>query len=293
MTMSNKLTIVTNLDTNRVSWAEGFCSAAKAGGAEVSRDIMTDGTPQLLIGDEIDWERTATNNTAYFLAATDGTQCETENVWRSQFTTTVSRAEKIRTERFFDATDHIFVDGFPLNTAELDTFRIHRKIHSLPTIGFIGRSDADKGPERELLVAAHLKKLGVNVIHISNTMNALTPFLEQLGVEVYQQVSREEYLSRLATLGCVVNTSPRESLFVSGLEAASLGVPVIAPRVSESGITDWNLAQNMYDPDNVEEAAHLAVSLATSYGNVPDVCSYSSNAYVERIAARFEGNNND
>lgn len=289
--MASELTVVANLNRAQVSWADGFCSAVESAGATVADLTEVDSAQGsiLFIGDVINWKSIDDEGrVGYFLAAADGTTLEAENIRRANLTTTVSSAEQVRAEQLFSSSS-ISVDGFPIDFTELAKMRCRRAQRSTPTIGFIGRTDADKGPELEVQIAIAAKKRGARVLHISNMANALGPRLKQERVEVYDNVSRAEYLGRLAGLGCVINTSPRESLYVSGLEASYLGVPVVAPWVEGSGIRDWNLPERFYNRNQPEEAVELAMSLSTQqYVNTPDVSSYAAPSYVQRVLARLE-----
>lgn len=286
--MTSRLTVVANLDRTQVSWANSFCDAVYQAGAKVVDTPCNTDSSRLFIGDNISWANDQRDHrSCYFLAAVDGSRNEARNIKNAGITSTVSQAEKSRAYRFF-GDDSIYVDGFPMNFSELDEIDEIRR-HQVPKIGFVGRSDKDKGPELELQVASIARAMGAEVVHISNTINTLAPNLRQLGVEVFRSTSRRAYLGRLATLGCVVNTSPRESLYVSGLEASRLGVPVIAPRVKDSGISDWNSDERFFDINKPEDAASLAVTLATTKRvDTPDVSRYAAASYVERILAHLE-----
>lgn len=286
--MTSRLTVVANLDRARVSWANSFCDAVDQAGARVVDTLCDTDSPHLFIGDNIPWVNDRRERrTCYFLAAVDGTEEEAINIENTGTTSTVSRAEKSRAYHFF-GDDSVYVDGFPMNLLELDEIDETRQCQ-VPRIGFVGRSDRDKGPELELQIASIARKMGAEVVHISNTMNDLAPNLRQIGAEVFKPTSRREYLGKLATLGCVVNTSPRESLYVSGLEASRLGVPVIAPRVEDSGISDWNFDERFFDINNPEEATDLAATLAVAKCvDVPDISRYAATAYVKRILANLE-----
>lgn len=288
--MGSKLTVVANLDRAQVSWANGFCNAVETAGAEVvNRPWYSANATVLYIGDSIDWTSIGAEQRAgYFLAAADGTDVEDMNIRNARLTTTVSQAEKSRAEHLF-GTKTLAVDGFPINFMELNGVRRSAEQRTIPTVGFIGRTDKDKGPELELAIADIARKLGAEVVHISNMTNELRPELEEIGVKVYERVTRAEYLGRLANLGCVINTSPRESLYVSGIEASYFGVPVIAPDVEGSGIADWNPKERFFDGSKPEEAANIAVALAAAKAvDTPDVSRYAAEPYVQRVLERLE-----
>lgn len=286
--MKQKLHVVTNLEVSQVSWAAGFCNSAYSAGATiVTPEQAPANVPKLYIGDEVPWDQIHDPGlTGYFLAAVDGTAQEQINVERAAMTTTPSMADYERAQRML-AGSRVFVDGFPLNLAELDLVRSNVIKHQKGRVGFVGRTDIDKGVDAELALAAVLKKRGIQAVHLSSASNTISAELTALGVEVLENLTREQYLGRLAYLGCVVNTSPRESLFVSGLEASRLGVPVVAPLVEGSGITDWNMKDRFYRPDNFEAAADM-IEAAIESDEVPDVTRYSASCYVNRVGERIE-----
>jgi hypothetical protein len=172
--------------------------------------------------------------------------------------------------------------------------KISASRRKLKTVGFVGRTDADKGVDLELLIATDLAKMGMKILHLSSWPNTRAEELVRAGVEVCDNLKRHEYLGRLASLGCVVNTSPRESLFVSGIEATRLGIPVFAPRVIESGITDWNNPEFLYDPSDIQGAAGI-ISEASGISDIsiPDVSRYSAANYVERVRNHIMGESDE
>ena len=285
---ASRLAIVTNLNRGQVSWANSFCDAMSQAGAEILDRPHDPERPALFIGDDIPWETIPHHHRAgYFLAAADGTPSEARNIKMASMTSTVSSAEKIRSLHFFgDSSVH--VDGFPIDFSELDRIDSDRQ-YKTPILGFVGRSDTDKGPDLELEIASIARKMGAKIVHISNTPNRIAPELEQIGAEIFKPATRSEYLSRLAMLGCVINTSPRESLYVSGIEATRLGVPVIAPHAESSGIYDWNIEERFFDATSPEMATSLAIALATTKSiDTPDVSRYAANLYYDRIIANLE-----
>ena len=281
--MKTGLTVVANLDRSSVSWANTFCGAVASSGARVVSAAERVKSPVLYIGDSIDWDGgDYSRPTGYFLAAVDGTGQERRNVEQAQITTTVSRAEQTRAARLLGG-DRVVVDGFPVDFTELQAVA-DQGIRRLPSIGFIGRTDEDKGPNLELLIAKRARTFGVKVMHASHIPVARASELTDAGVEVITPTSRKAYLGWLASVGCVINTSPRESLFVSGIEASYLGVPVVAPCVEESGIEDWNHPDRYYDASSPDQAVDLALELAGSTQvDVPDVSRYGAQQYVRRV----------
>jgi hypothetical protein len=290
--MKKPLHVVPNLDIGGVSWARGFCdSVSRAGAIITTPDATKVGQPTLYIGDRIDWTTVADHlSTGYFLAAVDGTAQERDNSALAAVTTTPSLADQARARQLLGAT-HVYADGFPLHFGELDEVRADAGSYRGRSVGFVGRTDKDKGPAAELALAARLIKCGIHVVHLSGTKNTIARELSELGVEVRERIPREEYLGRLARLGCVANTSPRESLFVSGIEASYLGVPVVAPAVFGTGIADWNLADRLYKPNDADDAVEI-IERALSSSTVPDVSWYDAAAYVRRVRDHIcEGNN--
>lgn len=287
--MKYPLHVVTNLEVSHVTWANAFCEATQKAGAQISNPSEVPAeAPALYIGDSIDWSSVPQPATAaYFLAAADGTDQERINVDHAVFTTTPSRPERERTCRLLGG-NAVFADGFPLDLNELEAVKAAQGNQNAFVVGFVGRTEADKGPTRELAIAALLAAQGIRAVHLSATPNLIGSELTALGVTVEQTLNRSEYISRLATLGCLINTSPRESLFVSGIEATYLGVPVIAPQVAETGIADWNKPEWFYEPDEPETALHLIANIASGNSDVPDVSFYDATKYLERLQRHFE-----
>lgn len=280
------LHVVPNLDVARVSWASGFCASAEKGGAQITSPAeVPQHAPRLYIGDEIDWNLTNPDNMGYFLAAADGVPRERDNVEHSGVTLTPSVADMGRAKCLLGAT-RTFAEGFPIDLEELDGVAQDAGAHNY-SVGFVGRTDADKGLELELQLVRRLSALGIKIIHLSSTANTIKDQLSRYGVEVAEHLTRSAYLGQLAALGCVINTSPRESLFVSGIEASRMGVPVLAPRVSESGIADWNLPSRFYNPNDIEAAVAMSLD-AFGSREVPDVSHYSAREYVARVLQRIE-----
>lgn len=280
------LHVVPNLDVARVSWASGFCMSAHKGGAEITHpsDVPQD-APRLYIGDAIDWAVTRPDSMGYFLAAVDGTAQERDNVAHAGITFTPSAADMERARHLLGAS-RVASEGFPVDFDELDPIagQVGRRDC---IVGFVGRTDSDKGMDVELGLVERLSALGVAAVHLSSGTNKIGGSLHQRGVEVADRLTRPEYLRRLARLGCVINTSPRESLFVSGIEASRMGVPVLAPLVAESGIADWNLPDRFYNPSNLAEAAAMVLEILGK-SDVPDVSGYSANRYVQRVTQQIE-----
>ena len=249
--------IVKNLNMDQVSWSRTFCDSAEYEGIRVVESPVDDYQNRLFIGDTISSRmlgKRACN--IYFLAAVDGTDEEHDNILKTTYTTTVSNAEKERVMRIFPDVDHnkIEVDGFPvdLNTiagmADMQLDKIDR------SVCFLGRTDADKGIGMELGLTECLSADGYSVFHLTPHAASARLELERAGSQVIEQLRGEDYLKLLSRMNCVVNTSPRESLFVSGIEAAALDIPVIAPDVADSGIWDWNDPENFYQAEDTDDA---------------------------------------
>jgi len=287
--MKYPLHVVTNIDRSQVTWANAFCNAMQNAGAQiVNPGEIPCHASALYIGDSIDWESVDDGEVAaYFLAAADGTELEKDNVSRAAFTTTPSQSEKERMHRLLNGTA-VFADGFPIDFGELDAVKAQQPGPRPFTVGFIGRTEADKGPKCELAIADILARQRIKAVHLSSTANAISGELAAQGVDVAQNLQRSEYVGRLAALKCVINTSPRESLFVSGLEATRIGIPVIAPRVAETGIDDWNRPDWFYDPDKPESIVDILSNIAMGDNETPDVSFYESYRYLERINVHFE-----
>lgn len=254
----------------------------------ICSDCAIEGVPKLYIGDQINWQ-TASDPVGYFLAAVDQTRQEAVNINFANISTTVSTADKVRAEMLVPYKE-VFVDGFPIDLEAIDSAaRGVTKNHRRKVIGFLGRTARDKGIDKEIEIAKELSTYaGIDVVHISSTPNSAAKTLIELGVEVMQNLTKDQYLGNLALLSCVINASPRESLFVSGIEATRMGIPVIAPNVAQSGILEWNNPEWIYDQNNASDAAELAVRLCSiNSDDIPDVSQFSATHYVKRVKERI------
>lgn len=246
---------MTNLDCSVVSWADSFIESLTYRNVKFinSEDIKYhNGDNLLLIGDCIPPEICLYDNQyIYFLAAADITQFEHRNIIMTQACIVPSSTEKRKVDVAWpELADKIYVMGFPINPQIIETVnRLHneyRRKHIL----FIGRGDIDKGIERELQISKTLRAQKYEVVHISNTQLKYRADMQNSGIDIIERASKEEYLKVIKEAICVINTSPQESLFVAGIEAEMLGIPVLYLRNEYNAI--WEYSEYAYqDEQNV------------------------------------------
>lgn len=286
-----EFSVVANLSRTDVTWADTYCKAMKRCGVQVSGAVSRNGAEgRLFIGDRLDGVvGNAAGKTMYFLAAVEGTKQEQDNVAHMRWTTTVSPQERERAVRLLGADPaRVSVEGFPLPIERLQALSRFIPRQDARSVCFLGRMMPDKGQNLELELAAGLVSAGFSVLHMSNGHVGGADELRRRGVRVVEGVSGVRYHTLLAGCRGAVNTSPRESLFVSGMEAAALGVMVLAPDVPESGIRAWNRPECLYPADDAQIALeHILTLLASPLPHVADVRRYDEKRYARGIRNRF------
>jgi glycosyltransferase involved in cell wall biosynthesis len=286
MSRSRKLVVVKNLGTN-VSWSKSYIEAAEKTGCRITSTIDASSPEnRIYIGDSIDYRSLGERAcNICFLAAADCTEQEHDNILMTNHTTTVSQAEKARITGIFQDINEtkITVDGFPVDVDSLELIKSLGAEKIEKSVCFLGRSDADKGPSLEIEMARLLREQDYKVFHLSPCKISIADELISLGVNVFEGITGRPYLKLLSRMGCVINTSPRESLFVSGIEASVLGVPVIAPNAIGSGIADWNKPEYFYSFGDSQSAVNLVKQFMGQHNILPDLDRFSAEKYFERI----------
>lgn len=292
MEKCERLVVVKNFDGSSVTWSDSFCDSAKLFNCEVVDSIadIEKLDNYIFLGDKIPKNLGKIGCSIYFLAAADRTQQEYENVIATSHTTTVSNSEKTAIlDKFPNINSNkISVDGFPINLELLNTVKKSIKLKMKKSVCFLGRTDSDKGPHEELIAVEALKRLGYSVFHLANCKISIYNELSKLGAIAVENLNGLKYLNLLATMGCVVNTSPRESLFVSGLEATGLGLPIIAPSIVNSGINDWNLPNRFYRSGDIYNLLDIVREIELSNNIIiPSIDKYDHKAYFNRQNDHF------
>lgn len=287
--------IVENFWGAKISWADTYTDAASRSGFDILQTTSNDTYgDKIFLGDKLPVQLGANGIHLYFLAAADGTDTERESSLRTDGVTTVSNAEKSRLLATFPDIEawRVSVDGFPVYNEDVyDTITRRNTMSQVGSVAFLGRAVAEKGPLLEIKLAKELVRSGLRVLHMSNTVVPIANELQNAGVRVYENIQGEAYLQRLADVGAVINTSPRESLFVSGIEASVLGVPVFAPDNAESGIWDWNIIERKYDAADINSTVDMVrdtLAQKTTEISIPDVSRYESAHYFKDIAQRMD-----
>ncbi|MEI7917969.1 MAG: hypothetical protein WCH58_01145 [Candidatus Saccharibacteria bacterium] len=291
MQRENQIAVIKNFDGALVSWSETYCRSAKQQGFDVRSEYnANDLSDKIFLGDKIPKTMGHAGCNIFFLGAADCSKRELTSIKLTDATTTVSSAEKKRIVNAFPYLnpDKISVDGFPIDLELLQgikesTLSHNRKIDN--SVCFLGRTDNDKGPNEEIEIVKALRDKGYNIFHLSGGKISISDKLNEMGVNVIEGISGQKYLELLSQMDCVVNTSPRESLFVSGLEASGVGVPVLAPLIEDSGIQDWNLAERLYDYKDISSVVKMIQEISSESRDlvIPDVSYYDKTAYFNRI----------
>ncbi len=289
--------VIENFNGARVSWADLYVRNAQLIGYDVQKTTTSETVGhKIFLGDTLPGQMGYGGLNLYFLAAADGTENEYVSARRTDAVTTVSSAEKRRLLNAFPDLDPrtISVDGFPVyNQKQIVSALRGTEKSTKDSVAFVGRTDSDKGLELELAIAEELRRAHILTAHLSAGRNMIAHELTSLDVVVKEGLSGDAYLGALSEYGAVVNTSPRESLYVSGIEATALGLPVFSPNATDSGIRDWNLDDRFYNPRDIKGAV-AAISETLEAGvelSLPDVSRYSVGAYFDRIDALLERNN--
>lgn len=281
--------VVTNLDCNIVSWADSFIESLTNRNIKFikSKDIKYhNGDNLLLIGDNIPPEICLYDNQyVYFLAAADITQFERHNIIMTHACIVPSSTEKKKIDVAWpELTDKIYVMGFPINSQIIETVNRHYNEYRRKYILFIGRGDIDKGIERELQISKTLQAQNYEIVHISNTQLKYREDMQNLGIHIIERASKEEYLKVIKEAICVINTSPQESLFVAGIEAEMLGIPVLYVENENNAIREYS----EYAYQDEHDVVRIIAGLSQKDYYIRDLSYYYADHYIERLNVLFK-----
>lgn len=280
--------IVTNLDRSVVSWADSFIESLSHHNVKFinSGDIKNhNGDDILLIGDDIPQEICLYDNRyVYFLAAADMTQLERRNIMMTQACIVPSTTEKRKISAAWpELAEKIYVMGFPINSQKIEAVNRLQNKYGRKHILFIGRGDIDKGIELEIQIARMLREQKYTIVHIANTKLKFKTEMQDAGIYIIEEASKEEYLKIIKEAICVINTSPQESLFVAGIEAEMLGIPVLYLESKYNAIREYS--EHMYRDQ--QTAIHIISGLSSKDYYVRNLPYYDAGHYAERLRVLF------
>lgn len=220
----------------------------------------------------------------YFLAAADITQLERRNIILTRACIVPSSTEKEKISAAWpDLSEKIYVMGFPIDPRKIETVNRLQNEYGRKHILFIGRGDTDKGIEREIQMAQALKAQNYAVVHISNTELKFEAEMRDAGIHIVDGRVKEEYLKVIKEAICVINTSPRESLFVAGIEAEMLGIPVLYLDSENNAIREYS----GYAYQDEQTALRIIAGLSSKDYYIRDLPYYYADHYAERLETLF------
>lgn len=280
--------IVFNLDLEKVSWAGSYLSSLQF--ENVTRDFIPrkDADVNIFLGDHIDWSSNQNNGVnVYFLAATsfnplltqdqNAMQIETMNIVNADLVVLPGFSELTFLTQQFPHLRHKFsVLGFPLN---FEMFK-NRGNKDPRAVCFVSTSSPVKNNEVELDLASELTKKGFNVTHFSSGGKDFCANITQ-NARVFGKLPLKKFLTQLSTQKYFISVSHYESLCVSGIQAALLGVIPICP--SNSGFLDWCPPQNLFTEYTLDSIFGVMDSATVIGGS--DLLRYDSQNYFNNLIA--------
>lgn len=280
--------VVKNLDVGAVTWAKLFCEQAERYGWGVVDTPCSGNTYRLFLGDTISKEVLCMDGlNIYLLAAFEGSSSEISNIESTDVTLLPSRSELRKVRQVIPGLEirKLLVNGFPVNTQELLRLRLPFGEKGEKSVCFAGETRPEKNPELEIAVARRLVKEGFSCIHMSPFAVSYKEELANAGVSVMEYVQHSLYINMLTNYRFIVNTSLRESLWISGIEGAILGGIPIAPNHESSGLTEWCPNHLLYNYSSPIEDILKKVTRIREADAIPlSIFSwYDSSQYFKRL----------
>lgn len=266
--------VVFNLKKSEVTWAASFIEASRFSNISYS-DIPNPNTAiNLYLGDDIDWDSAPKLSlNVYYLAATSFNSMinaskaeqgqEIRNFAKSDFVVLVSKAELeiLKLQLPWLNFSKFVVLGFPINFEKLTEYRT--KIKKDRSVCFVSNLTPIKRPEFQMELCEFLLKQGFEVSHFSSLNSPMIESLRKIGCQVFERLNPQEFLKSMAGHQYFISTSSYESLSVSGIEAAVMGLIPICPSIG--GFKDWCAPENLYgqyEPEHVVEVMSQAREMA-------------------------------
>lgn len=280
--------IVANLDRDKVSWANSFIESLKGRNIqyiEVDEIKAHKGDFILFLGDAIPAEiHLYDNYYVYFLAAAGFSRIEYKNITATHATIVSSNTEKKKIQkRWKDVSDKIYTMGFPISSRIIKDINDSWKPQKRDYVLFIGRGDIDKGIELELQIAKQLAN-SYHLVHITNTELAYREAMLAAGIRIIEKVEKRKYLQIVKGAICIINTSPKESLFISGVEAAMLGVPVLYIEGEDNAISEYS----EYGIREIHHACDVIANFSEDDYRARNLSFHYTEAYISRLRNLFD-----
>jgi hypothetical protein len=282
--------LVKNLNTDDVTWALSFQQSALEAGFKVSDSTYTISHIKLFIGDVITPEMIADNAlNIYFCAAIEGLEEERRSIGLTDVTLLASSQELSKAARYFPEYDSskYLVNGFPVQVSKIKKMASDWSEKKPKSVCFLGETRPEKNPEFELRLILELTQQGYRCAHLSPAAISISDKLQDLGCEVVENIRGAKYLAKADEFQFAINTSHRESLFISGIEAHALGAVPIMPNMPTSGYFDWCPEELMYEPDNIGQVIQLISELSESNRPQLNIDWYDEQQYFSRLKSLY------